>query len=529
MLVGSADLALAVRGRPQTRRDGVWLVPLAAQLTRLLLDPLDLPYYWFPVLALGLLGVGLVPHRPAGEPGGWTGWPGRTRVYLTVALVTLPNLPALVPEQAPPSRFATLALAGSLLLVAVLTVRVRRDAACAAVPAVVAGPPVVTGPVAGQGARLHGRNRTACRPHRPRSGPDEPAGRRAGRRLRRDPGAGLPGRDRVPHRAARVRQRLARAGRVLRALRLPDRRAAARRAGTHRGDPLGPVLPAPGGPAVPAAAAAGGRLPALGRQPRRPPVRLRADRRAGARLRHRPVAVGERRHRWGPRPHLDPGGGGAVLPAGPGCCSARSGRGARCWSAARWPGRCRWPRWWAGRAGPRRAERLLPAAGAGLGAAARGRAGRLGAGARDRGPGRARLAGAALLAGHRRGGRDWQYPADGGLLARECLGAGLGTVALLLAGPVGPVGRLLGAGPLVWVGRRSYGAYLYHPVLLLAIAPLPVAADPLPRTALLLAATLAAAAASYRWVEQPVLARARSAGAGRARARPPTVTTGRPA
>lgn len=131
VLVASA-VALALRGRSGTRRDGVWLVPLTAQLTRLLLDPLDLGYYWFPVLALGLLGIGLLPGRPPGEPGRWTDWPGRTRTYLVVALVVLVNLSAVVPGQSAPSRLSTAMLAVGLGLVAVLVHRLRRDAAAEA-------------------------------------------------------------------------------------------------------------------------------------------------------------------------------------------------------------------------------------------------------------------------------------------------------------------------------------------------------------------------------------------------------------
>lgn len=101
----------------------------------------------------------------------------------------------------------------------------------------------------------------------------------------------------------------------------------------------------------------------------------------------------------------------------------------------------------------------------------------------------------------------WRYPADGSVLVRECLGVCLGTAALLVAGPAGPLGRLLGSAPLVWVGRRSYGAYLYHPVLLLGIDALPLPGGTAVRAALLLAGTLGLAALSYRLVERPLLDR----------------------
>jgi peptidoglycan/LPS O-acetylase OafA/YrhL len=79
--------------------------------------------------------------------------------------------------------------------------------------------------------------------------------------------------------------------------------------------------------------------------------------------------------------------------------------------------------------------------------------------------------------------------------------------ALLIVGATGAdtwVSRALGWGPLVWIGRRSYGAYLYQvPVLLL----LPHSPVPLPSPvvfALAAATSLAAAALSFRYVEEPV-------------------------
>jgi peptidoglycan/LPS O-acetylase OafA/YrhL len=89
---------------------------------------------------------------------------------------------------------------------------------------------------------------------------------------------------------------------------------------------------------------------------------------------------------------------------------------------------------------------------------------------------------------------------------------GLVMIALLTAAliavvvhPATRLGRALGAAPLVWIGKRSYGIYLWHwPVMALTRPGIDVHA---PRTAVVLgqiALTVALAAASYRYVEQPI-------------------------
>jgi len=93
----------------------------------------------------------------------------------------------------------------------------------------------------------------------------------------------------------------------------------------------------------------------------------------------------------------------------------------------------------------------------------------------------------------------WLY--RGGLAAYALLSA----IAVAAATqPTGPVRRALGAAWLRWIGRVSYGAYLFHwPIFLF----LTEARTGLGEPALLvvrLAATFGLAALSYRWLELPV-------------------------
>jgi peptidoglycan/LPS O-acetylase OafA/YrhL len=93
---------------------------------------------------------------------------------------------------------------------------------------------------------------------------------------------------------------------------------------------------------------------------------------------------------------------------------------------------------------------------------------------------------------------------------------GLAVVAVLTAvaiwGSIIPgslLGRTLDLKPIRWVGARSYGIYLWHwPVLILLAAAVPKWQDR-PTTAWLtgaiaVAVTVAAAALSYRFIEQPI-------------------------
>ena len=85
------------------------------------------------------------------------------------------------------------------------------------------------------------------------------------------------------------------------------------------------------------------------------------------------------------------------------------------------------------------------------------------------------------------------------------------SVLMVVALPGGPTSftRLLQIRPLVWVGERSYGIYLWHwPVFLIVSELLPAPAPGVPPTLLTVLSVLAATAilseVSYRWIEGPI-------------------------
>ncbi len=103
-------------------------------------------------------------------------------------------------------------------------------------------------------------------------------------------------------------------------------------------------------------------------------------------------------------------------------------------------------------------------------------------------------------------------PADAPLVYQ----GGLTIVAILtavtIAGAVVPgsaLGRVLDIAPLRWIGERSYGLYLWHwPVFILVLGALPgwprMGAGGWLLGAIALVITVAAAALSYRFIEQPI-------------------------
>ena len=88
----------------------------------------------------------------------------------------------------------------------------------------------------------------------------------------------------------------------------------------------------------------------------------------------------------------------------------------------------------------------------------------------------------------------------------ELLSVATALVVAAAATPGGLLGRALGWTPMRWVGVRSYGIYLWHyPIIVLTAAAgtvgTPVSAV---RAVILVAVTVAIAAASWRFVEDPI-------------------------
>jgi peptidoglycan/LPS O-acetylase OafA/YrhL len=110
------------------------------------------------------------------------------------------------------------------------------------------------------------------------------------------------------------------------------------------------------------------------------------------------------------------------------------------------------------------------------------------------------VAGVVVLAAVLR--EDAPFTTRGGL----ALVAVLTAVAILGSTTPGSwLGRALDVAPIRWVGERSYGLYLWHwPVLVLFVAALPPDAAWWLAPACALAITVAAAAASHRFVETPI-------------------------
>lgn len=105
----------------------------------------------------------------------------------------------------------------------------------------------------------------------------------------------------------------------------------------------------------------------------------------------------------------------------------------------------------------------------------------------------------------------WSPAADFALGYPAYVATMIALVAGAAAGIGGWPGRVLSAGPIVYLGRISYGVYLYHLFVaagcdkaaqMLGYAPLP---DGPIRYLVLFSATIVVAAASWQWLERPAL------------------------
>jgi peptidoglycan/LPS O-acetylase OafA/YrhL len=84
-------------------------------------------------------------------------------------------------------------------------------------------------------------------------------------------------------------------------------------------------------------------------------------------------------------------------------------------------------------------------------------------------------------------------------------------IACVVVRPSAPVGTMLAAPPLVWVGRRSYGVYILHLAVFWFLIQFEVGRmfGSMERRAeswIAVAVTVGAAAIAYRYIERPAIA-----------------------
>ncbi len=88
----------------------------------------------------------------------------------------------------------------------------------------------------------------------------------------------------------------------------------------------------------------------------------------------------------------------------------------------------------------------------------------------------------------------------GGMVA---LSVATAAVVLAVTNPASRLGAVLGAQPLRWLGVRSYGIYLWHVPIIVLTTPA-LSPPSLARAAVQVAASIAAAALSWRYIEEPI-------------------------
>ncbi|CAN5426169.1 acyltransferase family protein [soil metagenome] len=77
-------------------------------------------------------------------------------------------------------------------------------------------------------------------------------------------------------------------------------------------------------------------------------------------------------------------------------------------------------------------------------------------------------------------------------------------VVAALAHPASRLGAIVGCTPLRWIGERSYGIYLWHFPIIVLTTPEGARGTDLTRDALQVAATIAVAALSWKYIENPI-------------------------
>ena len=109
------------------------------------------------------------------------------------------------------------------------------------------------------------------------------------------------------------------------------------------------------------------------------------------------------------------------------------------------------------------------------------------------------LAAIALLVWRENGYSAFLYPYGIVLLSVAAV-----AVVAVAAHPATRIGRLLGWGPLCWLGVRSYAIYLWHEPIIVLTSPASSRGPDLVRAAAQVAGAVGLAALSWRYIEQPI-------------------------